>query len=95
MGTSMWINRQRPMEWHDRGCIKQFAHFVGIVLNDSSPTTGMVARMLTEKYLIKGIGKFFSHGCSRFFVALTYSHVRSVFPEVVRGNTLDGNVMNM
>jgi hypothetical protein len=51
MGTSMWINRQRPKEWHDRGCVKQFAYLVGIVLNDSSPTTGMVARMLTEKYL--------------------------------------------
>ena len=56
MGTSMWINRQHPMEWQDREYVEQFAYFVGIVLKNSSPPMGMVARMLTEKYLFEDIG---------------------------------------
>ena len=67
---------------------------MGIVLNDSSPTTGMVARMLTEKYLIKGGGKFFSHGLPDS-LADSQTVCTSVFREVVRGNTIDENVMNM
>lgn len=51
MGTSMWINREYPMCDQDRDCVQQFAHLVGIVLENSSPTTGMVEGMLTEKYL--------------------------------------------
>ena len=48
MGTSMWINRQYPNERQDRECVKQIAYLVGIVLNDETPTTGWVTRMLRK-----------------------------------------------
>lgn len=48
MGTSMWINRQYPIERQDRECVKQIAYLVGIVLNDETPTTGWVTRVLRK-----------------------------------------------
>jgi len=47
----MWINRQFARCGQGRACIELFAHLVCIVLEHSSPTTGMVEGMLTEKYL--------------------------------------------
>jgi hypothetical protein len=48
----MWINPGYPMCDQDGDCVWPFAHFVGIVLNDSSPTMGRGEGMLTEKYLL-------------------------------------------
>jgi hypothetical protein len=48
MGTSMWINRRYPICDQDGDCVEPFAHLVGIVLKNSSPTMGMVEGMLTE-----------------------------------------------
>ncbi|GJL58910.1 MAG: hypothetical protein NPIRA03_17670 [Nitrospirales bacterium] len=46
MGTSMWINREDPIERQHGECVKQIAYLVGIVLNDETSTTGWATTML-------------------------------------------------
>lgn len=49
MGTSMWINREDPIEKQGRECVQQIAYLVGIVVNDETPTTGWVPKMFRKK----------------------------------------------
>lgn len=84
MGTSMWINRQYPIERQARECVKQIAYLVGIVLNNETPTMGWVMRMFRK--ISDSRENFFSTIRSRSFVVQNYWHVRALWGKVVRGN---------
>ena len=73
----------------DRDCVELFAHLVGIVLENVSPTTGMVEGMLTEKYLFKDMKddwKQSSHVDLESLAALTYYRGGSIFRKIVMRN---------
>lgn len=49
MGTSMWINREDPIERQGRECVQQIAYLVSIVVTDETPTTGWVTKMFRKR----------------------------------------------